>query len=1000
MIPKAPMIDHRTEKDIFRTAASDLKERLEVTAEQDPFAHALLRVFARYCGLIIQRLNQVPDKNRMAFLDVLNVSRIPPLPAQVPLTFTPVKTLPVSVSGILVPSRTKVAASPGEGETEPAVFETMLELALTNIRLTKIVAVDSQADRYADKSFLAVVGEPGFDQFAFTADHPIEHSFYLGWAILGERDDITELRLQFEIEPGNASDCSRQALKWFIPTQNGEVLLTPVDDTTLGLNQSGEIVFRNLSQWPSNDLRGRNLPWLGCRLSDLLPTAGRDEQVPWLPLVRSVKIKAIWEVAGGLPEGAFFNNLPIDISKDFFPLGQRPQFGDLFYLSYDLFAAPQCELVLNIRMTNPVSGVINAPLSPVSREGDPDVRWEYWNGHHWAELICIDETKAFTENGRVSFITPSDSKRTTVNGLEGSWIRARLISGNYGHEERFEFDNTTQSFRHIPATLGPPCFQGITLTSSLTVGPHPPEVVVTDNHLAFKEIDGRASFQPFYGAPEPYKGLYLGFSVPECEQKVWADRGLDLYFHVSGTDGRAFVHDGAVQEQLTWQYWNGVTWIETGAKDRTESLKRSGMVSVRPGADSVTWEEVSIEGASGLYWLRLLWTGGRFACRPKLGRIILNTVPATQTMTLENELLGSSNGRPLQMFNTSRVPILKDVQLLVREPEMPSEEELARIHNQEGQDALDAVRNAQGEIEKVWIRWHEVEDFFSSGNRDRHFVVDRQSGEIRFGDGKKGMIPPSGLNNLVLRRYRTGGGAFGNKPAGSITQLRDSVPYVDSVVNLEPARGGQDVEDWESVRVRGSRWLRHRDRAVTLEDYEDLARLAAPDVAMAKCYPNRNLISPSKGSIFKSGVVSLIVVPRSSDPKPLPDLNLLLRVQEFINQRRIPDSELVVLAPEYVQVCVDAVVVPVKAHSSGDLLAQCRLALDRYLHPLTGGVDGNGWAFGEKPHESDLYGVLESIRGLEYVSALDLRLKEDSPDLLKKGIFLISSGEHTLRLGM
>ncbi|MEE4218653.1 MAG: hypothetical protein V2I48_13650, partial [Xanthomonadales bacterium] len=119
MMRKAPTIDRRTEKDIYRVAAADLEERLkDIVVEQDPLAQALLRVFARYCDLIIQRLNQVPDKNRIAFLDVLNISRIPPVPAQVPLTFTPVKALPMGASGIVVPARTKVAASPGEGETE------------------------------------------------------------------------------------------------------------------------------------------------------------------------------------------------------------------------------------------------------------------------------------------------------------------------------------------------------------------------------------------------------------------------------------------------------------------------------------------------------------------------------------------------------------------------------------------------------------------------------------------------------------------------------------------------------------------------------------------------------------------------------------------------------------------------------------------------------------------------------------------------------------------
>ena len=53
--------------------------------------------------------------------------------------------------------------------------------------------------------------------------------------------------------------------------------------------------------------------------------------------------------------------------------------------------------------------------------------------------------------------------------------------------------------------------------------------------------------------------------------------------------------------------------------------------------------------------------------------------------------------------------------------------------------------------------------------------------------------------------------------------------------NLEPARGGVDAETLASLRQRGPRAIRHHDRAVTIEDYEDLAMLASPEVARAKC---------------------------------------------------------------------------------------------------------------------------------------------------------------------
>ena len=51
------------------------------------------------------------------------------------------------------------------------------------------------------------------------------------------------------------------------------------------------------------------------------------------------------------------------------------------------------------------------------------------------------------------------------------------------------------------------------------------------------------------------------------------------------------------------------------------------------------------------------------------------------------------------------------------------------------------------------------------------------------------------------------------------------------------AAGGAAAELLAALLEREPRKLRHRGRAVTLEDYEDLAKLASPDVARAKCVP-------------------------------------------------------------------------------------------------------------------------------------------------------------------
>jgi hypothetical protein len=1075
----APTLDDRSAQQIFDQVEEELQGHLRLGARpEDQMSEALLRVFARYCELIIQRLNRVPEKNYLAFLDTLNLSRIPPLPAQAPLTFTPVKKLPAGGSAVVVPARTKVAAAPGPGDSAPVVFETTHEISLTDIKLEKIAALDPLADLWSDKSALASQeGGPG--EFVFLAQTPVPHEFFIGHDQIFSSPGISRLAIQLEIAGGAGAAWGPLNLEWRIPSPKGDIVLKPLQDSTAGFTQSGEVLFADLPEWPEFDLFDRKGRWLGCRLRQPLARSGgistaasrRD-----YPIIFSVALTARWQSDEGAVTAAYSTAAPLDLTRDFYPFGERPRFNDVFYVASDAFAYPGSSIALNVSLTNPASGPSNRSLPRVTKAGRPVVKWEYWNGKRWTEMVFRDHTDAFTENGQVLFTVPPSVAPATVNGEEGYWMRARLVAGNYGEDERLEFSDAG-GYRRIPSTLAPPSIQSITVTSWLSAGPCAPEATVSHNNFVLDDIEPFGAFAPFQGAGDPHKALYLGFKVPdevttdalwqgalaELAQRLgrqdfeaWikpirfgeragnelrldvpneffrnrllqhfigsieealravaraevkivltvnnplADHAIDLYCHVQApAKGSAYLYDESQQAlpRLSWQYWSGKEWLDAKVSDTTASLTVSGVVALRAGGEAMPWQQMTL--GRGLYWMRARWLAGEFGCPPDMTRLLPNTVMATQTFTLENELLGSSNGKPRQTFNTARRPILHDLHLEVTEPDLPGPEELTLIRAAGGGEAVTPITDPQGKVEAVWVRWHEVEDWLSSTHRDRHFMVDRETGQIIFGDNIHGRIPPAGTNNIRLRRYQTGGGTAGNRPRGVIEQLRTTVPYVDKVSNPEPAFGGQDLEDWEALCERGSRWLRHRERAVTAEDYEDLAKLAAPIIARAKCYPAEDRARDPLGKELQRGMVSIVVVPRGTDARPRPDLELLRRVRDFLRARSAPEANLVVLAPEYVRICVEADVVPQNAYMGASVKARCEEKLTRFFHPVSGGEQNRGWEFGAFPHESDLYAQLEAVDGLGYVRSLSMRVEEDRPGLFESRSFLISSGEHRIRL--
>ena len=445
---------------------------------------------------------------------------------------------------------------------------------------------------------------------------------------------------------------------------------------------------------------------------------------------------------------------------------------------------------------------------------------------------------------------------------------------------------------------------------------------------------------------------------------------------------------------VTWQYWDGAQWAKLAVQDSSEGFTRPGLVDFLPPANFVRRRLFGREA----YWVRAEWTKGDYAAPPQLSRLLLNTTLARQTTTFLNEVLGSSNGAAAQGFRATHAPVLAGQALEVREPELPASAEQARLLEEEGADAVRIVADAGGRRREIWVRWHEVDDFHGSGPRDRHYVIDHLTGEIRFGDGANGRVPPRGTGNLRLARYQTGGGRAGNRAAGAIAQLKTTVPYVEKASNPEPAAGGAEAETNAALVERMPRTLRHRGRAVTLEDYEDLARLASAEVARALCVPLRDLSADALGAIVQPGAVSVIVVPATSEVKPLPALELLARVQDFLEARAAATTMPAVVGPLYIRVDVSVEVALESPEGAGAVERAVRERLAAFLHPLSGGLDGTGWDFGRSPHRSDLFALIESVPGVDHVRYLQIAETEDQPGVRETGRFLVFSGEHRVAL--
>jgi len=445
----------------------------------------------------------------------------------------------------------------------------------------------------------------------------------------------------------------------------------------------------------------------------------------------------------------------------------------------------------------------------------------------------------------------------------------------------------------------------------------------------------------------------FGDAVP-----VWRAEGSKYRQLDSNQSWAAETFGGDQSTRVVWEFLedadavDGNQWRALSLdRDTTAACTRSGEVlfrvptQLRWTAQVWTGRDKSVKG----FWLRARLASGTYEQGrvPLLSGIRTNTVAATQAQTHRQEILGRSTGQPNQVFRLSFSPVLAGT---------------LQLHVDEG------ISGAS--------QWTEVADFFGSGPNDAHYVLDRATGEVRFGNGEAGRIPVAADkgDGIIALHYRHGGGRRGNLPAGTIKQVLSILSGIDdaAVHNPVPSVGGRDEETLQAAMGRAPQELKNKDRAVTAEDYEQLA-LRVPGIVRARALP---LAHPRFPCQPIPGAVTVVVVPDSPLPAPVPSESLLRNVCRWLEPRRVLTAEVFVTGPRYSAVSVTAEIV---AHGGSDLADVARRVehvLLQYFHPITGGESGTGWEFGGTIYYSLVYRQVLAVSGVQRIGTLTIMVDE------------------------
>lgn len=474
-------------------------------------------------------------------------------------------------------------------------------------------------------------------------------------------------------------------------------------------------------------------------------------------------------------------------------------------------------------------------------------------------------------------------------------------------------------------------------------------------HDALERGEG---FTCFSRVPNPGDALLVGLSeaVPDCAVALRVSCRIEGV----GVDPN--------NPPLVWEAWSADGWTACELEsDATGGLNRDGDIVLHvPRSHTVSVIETQRAG-----WLRARVTeagadqpayGASPVIRSLTAATVGGTVGAVNAELVDEESIGSSEGVAGQRFQLKRQPVVPS--------EIPF---VLEVSSDDG-----------------WQEWTQVSDFSSSSADDNHFVFDAVSGEIQLGpavrepDGKLhnyGATPPKSAQ-LRVRSYATGGGSRGNVAKGTITVLKSSIPFVARVVNRRSAAGGVDGEGIENAKVRGPILLRTLGRAVTKEDYEFLAREAAPEVARVHCV--------AAGDGAEAGSVRVLVVPaaaagtgRLSFEQLKPADETLAKIARRLDECRVIGTRVLVEPPRYNGLTIVARIKAQSKVSPARLQEAVLDALYSYFHPISGGTDGTGWPFGRPVNIGEVYAVVQGVKGTELIQ--DLRLFGADPITGQRG---------------
>lgn len=335
-----------------------------------------------------------------------------------------------------------------------------------------------------------------------------------------------------------------------------------------------------------------------------------------------------------------------------------------------------------------------------------------------------------------------------------------------------------------------------------------------------------------------------------------------------------------------------------------------------------------------------------------------NVAEATHGETISAEILGSGDAsKPFQEFTLKKSPTTF----------VPS---------------ANAPRGARNtlKVRVGGVLWEEVESLYGQESKNCVYITrvdDDGKMSLCFGNGETGARLPSGQGNVVVA-YRQGIGSEGNIRANTLTTLLNRPIGLKSVTNPNQATGGTDSETLQQARQNAPNTVRTFERAISLRDYEDLAR-SYTGIAKARA---------AKKFQDEHEIIHLTIAGEKGEA-----ISETSRTYEnfvaYLNLHRDPNQLVEVASHDQEPLTLKALIQVAPAYLEENVLAAVRMAVFNYF-------DFENLQLGQGIHLSDMYAVLQAVPGVTAAVIEHFDYYQESPPALKVHLQIASDRIATL----